>query len=85
MLLNSYIAWNLATSTGHRSDKRPLLKYQFYAALAEEMLAFTENDSLVDYAEELCLPIVENDDDIEVDRSYVNDYSHKPSYSWSTD
>jgi len=43
MLLNSFIAWNMAAGERHSKKKR-LLKSDFNAVVAEEMLAFTEFD-----------------------------------------
>ena len=43
MLLNSFIAWNMAAGERH-SKKIRLVKSDFNAVVAEEMLAFLELD-----------------------------------------
>ena len=43
MLLNSYIAWNMAT-TVRNSKKKTISKHPFCAILGEEMITFTSSD-----------------------------------------
>ena len=55
MLLNSYIAWNLATCE-RKYKKSSLRKCNFYAALAEEMTIFGDVDVLNTQSKEFMSP-----------------------------
>ena len=59
MLLNSYIAWNLAAKCRRTTKKRPLQKHEFYVAYAEELLSFTDTEVEAAYTRELNLPVVD--------------------------
>ena len=79
MLLNSFIAWNLAAKEGRRSRKKILAKHDFYAAYSEELLAYTEEEANNGYCEELGLPVTEADV-IPTDSEIPSLASHSPNH-----
>ena len=81
MLLNSYIAWNLATKSRRSSNKRPLRKHEFYIGYAEELLSYNDSDVENAYTKELCLPVVDSELHTPEKPSAVNK-DHVPNYEW---
>ena len=81
MLLNSYIAWNLAAKSRNSYNKRELQKHEFYAAFAEELLCVNDSDVEEAYTNELCLPIVDAESPNTEKTSTVY-FDHLPNYDW---
>ena len=81
MLLISYIAWNMAADESRTGRKKRLHKHEFHAALAEEMLAFSEMDVEKAYENELGLPAgeVEDRDEVSTPEPTV---CHLADYNW---
>ena len=66
------------------NSEKYLLKHQFYAAFAEELIAFSDEEVTNTYTEELCIPTCEIDSVTEEEVQEEHDV-HLASYDWRDD